>query len=220
MTIWDNIYKDFQAGGEAWATLSEDIDERFQEFVKNNDFDLRSAFDIGCGTGKYLKFLKESGFAVAGIDSSPTAIEMTKKLVGSDADVKAVNMFEVEIPRGKYDLILSISTIHHGMKNEVKKLIKQIQTKLAVGGKIFITIPDYNKAIYWNTFKDHDELAPGTYAPKSGPEKGLAHSFFVKDEIEEMFADFTDIKMELDDIGRWFVTAGKQKSILLTKQLK
>jgi len=36
MTTWDNIYKDFSLGGEAWATLSEDIDERFQGFVKKS----------------------------------------------------------------------------------------------------------------------------------------------------------------------------------------
>ncbi len=209
MTTWDNIYKDFKAGGEAWATLSEDIDERFLEFVKKSAFEKKSAFDIGCGTGKYLKYLQSLGFKVAGVDSSPTAIEMTRELVGSEADVKVANMFEVDIPKSEYDLIISISTIHHGMKEDVERLIKQIHEKLADNGRIFITLPDLDKAIYWNTFQDHDELAPGTFAPKSGPEQGLAHSFFTEEEIKGMFADFKDVKMELDEIGRWFVTTSK-----------
>lgn len=209
MTTWDNIYKDFKAGGKAWATLSKDIDERLKTFVSKNHFKKKSAFDIGCGTGKYLKYLQGLGFKVAGVDSSPTAVEMTRQLIGSDVDVEVANMFEVEIPRDKYDLILSISTIHHGMKDDVKKLIAQIQEKLADGGRIFITLPDLDKAIYWNTFKDHDELAPGTFAPKSGPEQGLAHSFFREDEIKDMFVGFQDVQMKLDDIGRWFVTASR-----------
>lgn len=209
MTTWDNIYKDFSLGGEAWATLSEDIDERFQKFVKNSVFNQRSAFDIGCGTGKYLKYLQSLGFKVAGVDSSPTAVEMTRELVGSTADLKVANMFEVDIPKDEYDLIISISTIHHGMKKAVKKLIEQIHGKLADKGHVFITLPDLDKAIYWNTFKDHDELAPGTYAPKSGLEQGLTHSFFTESEIKELFADFDKVEMELDDIGRWFVTGSK-----------
>ncbi|MDF1497708.1 MAG: class I SAM-dependent methyltransferase [Patescibacteria group bacterium] len=209
MTTWDNIYKDFQQGGEAWATLSEGIDEKFQEFIASNAFYLKSAFDIGCGTGKYLKYLKGLGFVVEGIDSSPTAIKMTKENLGDNVKVEVANMFEFNITGEKYDLILSISTIHHGLKHEVKSLLKQIHAKLSKEGKIFITIPDLDKALFWNTFKDHNELEPGTYAPKSGPEIGLAHSFFTKDEILEMFKDYRDLKMELDDIGRWFVTGTK-----------
>lgn len=209
MTTWDDIYKDYQKGGEAWATLSENIDKKFQEFVQNDDFQKRSAFDIGCGTGKYLKYLKEIGFEVAGIDSSATAIEMTKDLLGDGTDVKVANMFEFDIPKDKYDLFLSISTIHHGMKEDVSKLIKQLYEKLIKGGKVFITIPDYKTGDDWNKLEGREQLASGTYAATTGPEKGLAHSFFREEEIKGMFADFKDVEMELDEIGRWFVTASK-----------
>jgi hypothetical protein len=52
MTIWDNIYQNYQAGGEAWATLNEDIHPLFKKFLEEEAFSLKSAFDIGCGTGK------------------------------------------------------------------------------------------------------------------------------------------------------------------------
>ena len=32
MTVWDNIYKNYQKGGEAWATLSEEIHPLFSKF--------------------------------------------------------------------------------------------------------------------------------------------------------------------------------------------
>ena len=43
--------------------------------------------DIGCGNGKYLVLLKTQGFEVSGIDSSPTAVEMTKGSLGEDPTI-------------------------------------------------------------------------------------------------------------------------------------
>lgn len=210
MTIWDNIYKDYQKGGEAWATISEGLIPQFTNFIENNKFNQKSALDIGCGTGKYLMYLKGVGFKTDGIDSSETSIEMSKKLVGKDSDLACVNMFDFDIPQDKYDLIYSISAIHHGLKEQVVGLIDRIFDSLLPEGKIFITLPNIVVSNKWETFKDHEELSPGTYAPTSGPEKGLAHSFFTKDEINNIFFKFKDLKIELDEIGRWIIIAKKQ----------
>ncbi|HNV61818.1 MAG TPA: class I SAM-dependent methyltransferase [Candidatus Cloacimonas acidaminovorans] len=209
MTTWDKIYKNYQKGGEAWATLKEELLPRFVQFVENNKFNNKNALDIGCGTGKYLVYLKELGFDVIGIDSSETAIEMTKEALQNSAELECVNMFDYKIAKDKYDLVFSISTIHHGLKKDVTKLIKDIHDKLVDGGHVFITLPDIESNKKWNTFKSDKEIAPGTYAPISGPEKGLAHSFFAKEEIEEIFSNFKDVKLELDEIGRWYITATK-----------
>lgn len=224
MTTWDNIYKDFQKGGVAWATLSEDIDERFKDFISKSDFKHKYAFDIGCGTGKYLKFLQSLGFKTDGIDSSETALQMTKKLLSDNSKIDVADMFEYEIDKNKYDLIFSISTIHHGTKSQVKNLVDQIYSALINDGKFFITLSDLQTAIggemlkenlgeeeskKWNTFKDHTEIEPGTYAPNDGPEKGLAHSFYTKEEVEKMFLKFKNVDLELDEIGRWFVIGEK-----------
>lgn len=209
MTTWDKIYKNYQKGGEAWATLKEELLPRFIHFVENNKFNIKNALDIGCGTGKYLVYLKELGFDVTGIDSSETAVEMTKEVLQDNARLECINMFDYKIAKKKHDLVFSISTIHHGLKEDVVKLIKDIYDKLVDGGHIFITLPDIESNRKWETFKSDKEIAPGTYAPISGPEKGLAHSFFAKEEIEEIFSNFKDVKLELDKIGRWYITATK-----------
>ncbi len=209
MTIWDNIYKNFQKGGEAWATLSEDVNPRFKTFIKQHDFKTKSVLDIGCGTGKYLKFLQGNSFKISGIDSSETAVEMTKKILNDNSLILCKNMFEYEIPLNKYDLVISISTIHHGTKKQVKKVVDRIHSSLVDDGKIFITVPDFESSKKWNTFKDHEEIENGTYAPLSGPEKGLPHSFYTKEEVANLFSLFHEVKMDLDEIGRWFITALK-----------
>ncbi|MFC1617847.1 class I SAM-dependent methyltransferase [Patescibacteria group bacterium] len=210
MADWDKIYQDFEQGGEAWATLSEDIDPIFSEFTKKTTFPKKSALDIGCGTGKYMKFLEMQGFTVAGIDSSPTAVKMTRELLGKNAKVEVADMFTYRIPKDRFDFIFSFATIHHGTKDKVKKLLEHIYEALLPGGKIFITVPDLDTALKnWDTFEGQKEISPGTYIPLSGPEKDLPHSFYKKDEVKKLFTKYKNFKIVLDDIGRWMITGTK-----------
>jgi SAM-dependent methyltransferase len=209
MTVWDGIYKNYQNGGEAWATLSEEILPQFLKFIAKNTFEKKNALDIGCGTGKYLVFLKSLGFKVSGIDSSETSVTISNNALGDNADILCVDMLSYDIPKDKFDLIFSISVIHHGLKKDVEKLILQIYDKLTDGGKVFITLPDIESNKKWNTFKDDKEIVPGTYAPQKGPEKGLSHSFFSEQEVQGLFSRFSDLKMKLDEIGRWYITGTK-----------
>jgi SAM-dependent methyltransferase len=209
MTTWDKIYKDYQQGGEAWATLKEDLLPKFIDFINNNHFDNKNALDIGCGTGKYLIYLKKLGFDVSGIDSSETAIKITRDALEDDCELERIDMFRYEIAQNQHDLVFSVSTIHHGLKHDVIGLINQIYDKLLVGGHIFITLPDIESNKKGGALESDQEIAPGTYAPMSGPEKGLAHSFFSREEIEEIFSSFNNLGLELDEIGRWYITAKK-----------
>ena len=209
MTIWDNIYKNYQKGGEAWATLSEEIHPLFKQFLSQSNFELKYVLDIGCGNGKYLKILQFGGFKTDGIDSSETAVEMTKKMLGDNSIILCANMFEFKIPKDKYDLVISISTIHHGTKEQVQNLINRIHEAIVPNGKIFITVPDFESSKKWNTFKNHEEIAKGTFAPLLGPEKGLPHSFYTKEEAQKLFLKFRDVKLDLDEIGRWVAQASK-----------
>lgn len=122
-TIWDNIYRNYQRGGRAWGTLGEEIMPQFVEFVEHANFPIESAFDIGVGTGSYLQYLSEKGFKIAGLDNSETAIAMAKERLGKDATIVLANAFDFEIPRGKYDFIFSVSTIHHGFKGRIRETI-------------------------------------------------------------------------------------------------
>lgn len=209
MTVWDNIYKNHNNGGEAWATLGEGIIPRFIKLVEESNFPIKDAFDIGCGTGKYLAYLKSRGFKTSGIDSSPTAVEMTKKALGQEEGIFCVDMFAFEMVKESKDLIVSVSTIHHGTKDKVKRLIGDIYNALVVGGKVFITVPDVHAAIARDEFKDQIELEPMTWAPTDGPEMGLAHSFYEKGELEALFSNFKNVEVAIDEIGRWVVSGEK-----------
>ena len=160
-----------------------------------NGLCLKNALDIGCGIGKYLKILQAGGFKTDGIDSSETAVEMTKKILNNNSKILCVNMFEFEIPKNNYDLVISINTIHHGTKQQVQNLINLIHKVLVENGKIFITVPNLGNTKKWNTFKDHEKLAEGTFTPLIGPEKGLPHSFYTKKQTQKLFSKFRDLQL-------------------------
>ncbi|MFH1838575.1 MAG: class I SAM-dependent methyltransferase [Candidatus Kuenenbacteria bacterium] len=210
MTIWDNIYKNYQNGGEAWASLSEEIYPLFKQFLNQSNFKLKYVLDIGCGTGKYLKILQSNGFKINGIDSSKIAVEITKKILNKNSVVLCVNMFEFEILKNKYALVISISTIHHGTKEQVQNLINKIYNALVDNGRIFITVPNLKSSKKWNTFfRDQKKIAKGVFVPLLGPEKGLPHSFYTKKEAQKLFSKFKNLKLDLDSHGRWVAQASK-----------
>lgn len=210
MANWDKIYRDFRKGGEVWATLKGKIDPRFKQFLNKSNFEYKRALDIGCGAGNYLNYLINRGFNADGVDSSPTAVKITKELLDKrTGNIKVANMFKLRIGKNEYDLIISIATIQHGRKKDIKKLINKIHSALVENGKVFITLPDLESSKRWHTFKKNKDLGNGTFAPLSGPEKGLPHSFFTKAEIQKLFAKFQKVKISLDKIGRWAVQASK-----------
>jgi len=209
MTIWDNIYKNKKKSGDTWAIPSDIFLPLFKQFLCQENFEVKHVLDIGCGVGKYLKILQCEGFKTDGIDSSETAVEMTKELLGDDSVISCSDMFEFKISKNKYDLVISIFTIHHGSKKQVQNLVDKIYDSIRKNGKIFITLPDFESSKKWNTFKNHKEVARGTFVPLSGPEKGLPHSFYTKEEIKKLFSKFTNLKLKINNQGNWIILATK-----------
>jgi SAM-dependent methyltransferase len=145
-THWDKIYQDHESHQKytkGYGTLGTGLLADFERFIESSAFSVKSALDICCGPGNYLKYLENLGFTVSGIDSSSTAIALCKKDLSAKANVAVADMYSYEITRNKFDLIFSISAIHHGRKEEVNNLISRIISATLPDGKIFITLPIY-----------------------------------------------------------------------------
>jgi 2-polyprenyl-3-methyl-5-hydroxy-6-metoxy-1,4-benzoquinol methylase len=207
---WDIIYRKYQKGGKAWASLSDDIHGSFISFLKKTKFERKSVLDLGCGDGKYLKLLQGLGFSVFGIDSSPAAIKIARKALGKNAELRTENIYHARLPARRYNLVISVAAIQHGAKSSIKQLVDRIYKSLVSEGKIFITFPRSTSLKRWATFGKTKEIDPGTYIPLLGPEQGLPHSFYEKEELKKLFSRFKKVKMMRDDRGRWIVTGQKE----------
>jgi SAM-dependent methyltransferase len=204
-TIWDNIYKGYLAGGPAWASLNDELHPEFLSFMDRTIFPVKYALDIGCGSGKYLKYLQQQGFRVAGLDSSESAISMARELLNNQGELIMADMYEYSYPKNTFDLILSWASLHHGAKRNVLNLLNDIHQALLPNGKFFISLPCNDCKKNWAMMAEHETLDDGTCIPLTGPEKGLPHSFFTSDEIDRIFSRYKGLKVVLDEQGRWII---------------
>ena len=208
MPTWDDIYRKYNSTGEKWASLEEGVHPLFIRFIEKTDFRIKKALDIGCGDGRYMQFLRDAGFDVFGIDSSPAAVELVTERLGSRT-AEVADMYSYEIPRNEYFLIISMNTMHHGTKEQVTSLVGRVRESLIQGGRFFFTLPDIGSARKWNTFKYEQGLGDGILVPKTGPERGIKHSFFAGAEIENLMSGYRNVFLQMDDRGRWFVRGTK-----------
>jgi len=242
-TVWDKIYRNYVKGEVYWVLKSDSIMPDFKSYVEKSTFSVKEALDIGCGRGQYLKYLEELGFSVSGIDSSPTAIDLSKAILSAKANVAVADMFRYEIPKDKFDLIVSISAIHHGGREEVNNVINRVISAIRPNGKIFIIIPVYpDERLIHRQYKkmnsrikrlisgrvpnrgtietrwehvdgadggnedDYIYLKDGATLSISGPEKGIIHAFYKREELDKLFSNCREHTIERK-AAEWIIKA-------------
>lgn len=68
--------------------------------------------EVGCGTGTNLKLFADAGCQVAGIDLSPSMIDLAEKKLGNRADLRLGNASKMPFAESSFDLVLSFFTLH------------------------------------------------------------------------------------------------------------
>ncbi len=100
-----------------------------------------TVLDLGVGEGRNALFLAKKGFDVTGTDISAVGIRKFKKFAKKlRVKVKGVvgDISEFRF-RKKYDVILSIATLHFLEKEQIKKLLEKIKKNTKDGGLNVLT---------------------------------------------------------------------------------
>ncbi|GAA4331746.1 class I SAM-dependent methyltransferase [Flaviaesturariibacter amylovorans] len=111
-----------------------------------------TVLDVGCGTGAFLRTMKEAGWAVQGLEPDPDA-----RRLASDSGVP-VQPAEVlyELPQGSFDVITLWHVLEH--VHELHRYIEQLKSLLKPGGRLFIAVPNYTALdadiyrLYWAAY--------------------------------------------------------------------
>jgi 2-polyprenyl-3-methyl-5-hydroxy-6-metoxy-1,4-benzoquinol methylase len=94
------------------------------------------ALDIGCGAGRWARFLSEHGYQTVGIDLQPALIEAARgRYPNIDFLCTSVQEYSSEEP---FDLVSSVEVIRHNPFEEQLVVIRNIRESLVDGGFVIM----------------------------------------------------------------------------------
>lgn len=119
-----------------------------------------SLIDIGAGNGLFLKFFKNEGLEVTGIEYEHHLVDKMKK----DPQLKDISISQGDITkvtgREEFDVVIASDVIEHIKDHE--KAVQHLWTYVAPGGILIITVPAHS-FLYgkrdedWGHFRRYDK---------------------------------------------------------------
>lgn len=110
-------------------------------------------FDAGCGTGRLAQLMAAHG-RVEGCDSSEIAIGFCRAR-GLDG-VRQADLNDVELPRGRYDVITSLDVLYHAGIRDDAAVLGRLRDALGPGGLLLLHLPA------WPCLRSTHDRAVGT----------------------------------------------------------
>jgi len=95
----------------------------------------KNILDIGCGTGKHLKYFKDDGFTVAGVDASENMLSEAKLYLNQNNDLICAKASEFKFSK-KFDIIISLFHVmsYQTSNNELEKVFMNVSEHLNKDG--------------------------------------------------------------------------------------
>ncbi|KYK32812.1 MAG: class I SAM-dependent methyltransferase [Theionarchaea archaeon] len=201
-TVWDAIFKK----GECVEMDPHPEMSTIAELFKKEK--VKRILDLGSGRGRHLLYLAKKGFDVYGLDSSPTGLAYTIKVLSEEnlaAHLTICDMIVLPYDDEYFDAVISVQVIHHNRLERIRNTLKEITRVLKDGGLVWITVPVSKNEP--NT--KQKEIEPNTFVPLDGIEKGLPHHYFKIEEIPPLFPQFSVIDLHIDPVNHFSLIARK-----------
>lgn len=155
--------KDYQAEADYIASL-----------LGNN---VKTVFEMGCGTGKHASLLMKKGYDVFGIDQSLTMLKQAKEL-GVDCDLGDVRYYDC---KRKFDAVISLFHVasYQNTDEDVNKYFQTAKKHLKPQGKFIFDVWHKDAVLTQLPEKrvkkmEDDEVRVVRYCePKHFPEKDI-----------------------------------------------
>ena len=137
----------------AMVTMNDEI-HRVVEFVRRSwpgpPKECR-VLDVGCGNGRYLRILSESGFDMSGVDENPELVQANK-----NAGMHCLTVDEFARTQDIYDVMLMSHVIEHFTPKDLVSFLDSYLDRLKVGGRLIIATPLLTPYFY----DDFDHVKP------------------------------------------------------------
>jgi 2-polyprenyl-3-methyl-5-hydroxy-6-metoxy-1,4-benzoquinol methylase len=135
------VLEDYIAFHEGVGTR---LGENHKAFFKYFPFNVRGKLlDVGCGDGRFLRYAKEQGFEVWGIDFDKKSVESAKRNLGIDT-IFAMSLEEfyeyAKEKNLKFDVITFFEVLEH--QDKPREFLEMVKGLLKEGGYIAGSVPN------------------------------------------------------------------------------
>ena len=128
---YDNNAEEFARNANT-ADMKRDY-EHFLRYVPNGG----SIVDVGCGSGRDLKFFRESGYSASGVDASESMCRVAREYSG--CSVVCCDALSWD-PQTEYDAIWANGSLLHLHTDEIITFLKTKTCHLKPGGIIYFSM--------------------------------------------------------------------------------
>ncbi len=135
-TDWDRKY---DAEGPASSDLSAYAAQPFVQTILKHMPVGQRILDAGCGTGRLLRFLKQRGGDVTGVDTSAKAIEILRR-TAPDIHAQVASIEHLPFPDAGFDAYLAIGSWEYPSAGP-EQAAREAARVLKNGGLAFIEVP-------------------------------------------------------------------------------
>jgi SAM-dependent methyltransferase len=125
--------------GTQWRNL----EERFNRGVRDAILRIKrsgSVLDVGCGSGNFLRCMREQGFSAFGIEPSGTGSEYARDEHGIDIYHGMIEDYSATHRDSRFDVITMLNVLEH--LTDPVGVLSQLSKLLAPDGVLAIVIPD------------------------------------------------------------------------------
>lgn len=95
---------------------------------------VKRILDVGCGTGRLVKFLKSSGYEAVGCDIADEAVKISGQFKGSATDLPFRN--------NSFEMVTAIHLIEHLTFGEMGKFLQEVRRVLKPNGYLYLDTPN------------------------------------------------------------------------------
>lgn len=103
---------------------------------------LKKILDVGCGTGKLVKYFNDNGFEALGCDMADEAIKIAK-IVNNSSSIKKATASNLPFKNGSFDFVTAISIIEHLTEKGAKLFLAEAKRVLKPNGFLFMVTPNF-----------------------------------------------------------------------------
>jgi ubiquinone/menaquinone biosynthesis C-methylase UbiE len=175
----------------------------------------KHVLEIGFGTGTDLLQFARGGAIVTGVDLTPRSIEIARRrfdVCGVAGEFAVGDGESLSFPDASFDVVYSFGVLHH--TPDTQRAVHEVHRVLKPGGKAIVMLYHRRSLYYWGSLVLKHGILRAELLNNSIAEIMSRHveysetegrplvKAYTRDEARRMFGDFSDCRIEVDQLTR------------------